>query len=94
LYSLPYTAKLKDLKGENSDRVGADDAIRFSFLLNWGEGIVFPLLRCYLSIRAYLTNLKLSSRGQNLRVFSTKMSPVSCIYTSKFYEWLLALWGE
>lgn len=95
LYSLPYTAKLKDLKGETSNqRVGADDAIGFSFLLNWGEGIVFPLLRCYLSIRAYLTNLKLSSRGQNLRVFSTKMSPVSCIYTSKFYEWLLALWGE
>ena len=62
LYSLPYTAKLKDLKGENSDqRVGADDCIRFSFLLNWAEGIVFPLLRCYLHIRAYLTNLKLSS---------------------------------
>ena len=95
LYSVPYAAKLQDLGEISGQTVEVDsDPTRVSFLLNWAEGIVFPLLRCYLSIRAYLTNLKLSSRGQNLRVFSTKMSPVSCVYTSKFYEWLLALWGE
>ncbi len=95
-YSMPYAAKLKGLReGTNGQGIEFNDnSGRFSFLLDWPEGIAFVLLSRYLRIRAYLSNLRLKSRGQDLRVFEPKISAVSCVYTSNFYEWLRVLWGE
>jgi len=94
IYSTPYARRLRGLNAANGS-LGVDrDSRLFSFVLNWAECIAFPFLSRYLRVRAYLTNLKLKSQGQGLRVFEPKMSKVSCIYTSNFYEWLLRLWGE
>jgi len=94
IYSIPYTAKLKGLKAAKDGWTVERDPRLFSFLLGWTESIAFQFLNRYLRIRAYLTNLKLRSQGQDLRVFEPKMSSVSCVYTSNFYEWLLRLWGK
>lgn len=95
-YSMPYAAKLKELdRGINGQWIETrDDSRRFSFLLDWSEGIAFALLSHYLRLRAYLTNLKLKSQGEGLRVFEPKLSAASCVYTSNFYEWLRTMWGE
>jgi hypothetical protein len=95
-YSEPYTAKLKGL---NIEVEGANAQIErgrgLLFLpLAWAERIMFEFLSRYLRLRAYLSNLKLKSKGQALRVFEPKISADSCVYTSNFYEWLRALWGQ
>lgn len=95
-YSSSYTAKLRELKqevGVQTSEVHVDYP-GSSLVLAWAEGIAFALLSRYLRIRAYLTNLKLASQGQGFRVFQPKLSTVSCIYTSNFYEWLRALWSK
>jgi hypothetical protein len=95
-YSAPYVAKLKRLgpgfngrKMENTDNSG-----RLSFFLDWAEGMAYMFLSRYLRLRAYLTNLKLKSEGQNFRVFDPIITAASCIYTSNFYRWLRTLWVE
>jgi hypothetical protein len=96
IYSMPYAAKLRGLKVE-TDSQGVEverDSRLFSFSFKWAEGIAFVFLSRYLRIRAYLTNLKLRSQGQDFRIFEPKMSAVSCVYTSNFYEWLRGLWGK
>jgi hypothetical protein len=98
LYPSPYVVRLRELaNGLNSSnvvgKVGPTPYSR-SFLAGWAEGIVFVLLSRYLRLRAYLTNLKLTSQGKQLRVFEPRMSAVSCVYTSNFYMWLQALWSE
>jgi hypothetical protein len=95
-HSVAYAAKLIELKdGTDGRRVETKDRSKwFSFPLDWAEAIAYVLLSRYLRIRAYLTNLRLKAQGQNFRVFEPKMSAVSCVYTSNFYEWLRALWEE
>jgi hypothetical protein len=95
-YSAPYEAKLIELNdGTEGRRAETKEKSKwFSFPLDWAETITYVLLSRYLRIRAYLTNLRLKSQGQNFRVFEPKISAVSCVYTSNFYEWLRALWEE
>ena len=96
LYSTPYWEKLR-LIGERLDETEPSEhtgsQLR-SFFLNWAEGIVYATLSRYLQLRAYLANLKLASEGKNLRTFEPIISSASCVYTSNFYRWLRALWGE
>lgn len=95
-YSEPYAAKLRGLNAQvEGANVQADRGTdRLFFPLAWAERIMFEFLSRYLRLRAYLTNLKLKSKGQSLRVFEPKISADSCVYTSNFYEWLRALWGQ
>ncbi len=95
-YAAPYAAKLRALvEGNDSKRVeDQENSDRLSFLLGWGESLTFLVLSRYLRIKAYLTNLKLKSQGKALSVFEPKISAVSCIYSSNFYEWLRTLWGQ
>ena len=95
-YTGPYAAKLKGLRAQvESPDVGTDMGTdRFFLPLAWAERIMFEFLSRYLRLRAYLTNLKLKSTGQAMRVFEPKISGDSCVYTSNFYEWLRALWGQ
>jgi hypothetical protein len=95
-YSIPYAAKLMELTDQiNGQMVETKYRSRwFSFAIDWAEAIAYVLLSRYLRIRAYLTNLRLKSEGQNFRVFEPKISAASCVYTSNFYEWLRGLWEE
>ncbi len=95
-YMTAYISKLKGLgSGAGSQKIGDNaNSDRYSFLLDWAEGIAYVFLSRYLRLRAYLTNLKLKSEGQYLRVFDPIMTAASCIYTSNFYRWLRTLWGE
>jgi hypothetical protein len=95
-YSESYANKLRglELQAEGAN-VEVDAGTGLLFLpLAWAERIMFEFLSRYLRLRAYLTNLKLKSKGQALRVFEPKLSADSCVYTSNFYEWLRALWGQ
>ena len=96
IYSMSYAAKLRGLKIEvEGEGLEVErDGSPFSFSLKWAECIAFVFLSRYLRIRAYLTNLKLRSQGEDFHVFEPKLSAVSCVYTSNFYEWLSGLWGE
>ena len=95
-YSAPYAAKLRGLEQETDpEPIEVTGGARgLSWLLDWAERIAFEFLSRYLRVRAYLTNLKLKSQGQGLRVFQPKLSAASCVYTSNFYEWLRTLWGD
>ncbi len=95
-YSEPYFEKLKLLSDDLNGTVQSskDGSSIISFFLDWVEGVTYTILSRYLRIRAYLTNLKLESEGQKLRVFDPIMTSSSCIYTSNFYRWLRVLWGE
>ena len=95
-YSTPYSEKLKLLRRESSGTIDAAAVASgpTSFFLDWAEQVAYVLLSRYLRLRAYLTNLKLNSEGKNLRAFQPIISHRSCVYTSNFYKWLRALWGE
>ena len=94
-YSMPYAAKLRGLRqGNGAYGAEINDPSRIHFFpLEWAEGIAFALLSRYLRLRSYVTNLRLKSQGESLRVFQPKMDAASCVYTSNFYEWLGTLWG-
>lgn len=93
-YPLPYLAKVRALTQANGHRLENPSGSRSSLILDWAEALAFVFLSRYLRVRAYLTNLKLKSRGQEFRVFEPKISATSCVYTSNFYEWLRSLWGH
>lgn len=96
IYTAPYRDKMSEFEknGINgiSKRERAWAGIEIS--LDWAEGLAYTFLSRYLRLRAYLTNLRLKSEGKNNRVFKPKLSRMSCVYTSNFYEWLHALWGQ
>lgn len=96
LYSAPYAAALKALdQGPlNGVQPRVDQPGLFALFFDWAEGIVYVFLSRYLKLRAYLTNLKLKSQKQKLRIFEPRITPNSCVYTSNFYRWLHSLWGE
>lgn len=96
LYSTPYWQKLRLIGGrlDETEPLGHTSSQLRSFFLDWAEGIVYATLSRYLRLRAYLANLKLASEGKNLRTFEPIISSASCVYTSNFYRWLRALWGE
>jgi predicted nucleotidyltransferase len=95
VYPQPYLARLKQLRqravAEKARTSGHLPAL--SFLIDWAERVTFVFLSRYLSLRAYLTNLELRSRAEQLRVFEPKLTAMSCIYVSNFYRWLQALWS-
>jgi len=95
-YSSSYSATLRALdRAPDGDlSSGVDRTELFLFLGNWIEEVAYFLLSRYLRLRAYLTNLRLKSEGNDLRVFEPIMSESSCVYTSKFYRWLSAIWSE
>lgn len=93
-YPLPYRSKVRALTPANGHQNEYPSDSRSSLILDWAEGLAFVFLSRYLRLRAYLTNLKLKSRGQEFRVFEPKISASSCVYTSNFYEWLRSLWGH
>jgi predicted nucleotidyltransferase len=97
-YSKPYATRLRQLEnGISSLETGSrNDPIAFSasFFVDWAEALAFAFLSRYLQLRAYLTNLKLKSRGLEFRVFQPRLSAASCVYTSNFYRWLQGLWGQ
>ncbi|HUK28534.1 MAG TPA: nucleotidyltransferase domain-containing protein [Candidatus Acidoferrales bacterium] len=95
-YSSSYSATLTGLKmrRERISTMGGHETSFLSFLADWTEGIAYVLLSNYLRMRAYLTNLRLKSEGNNFRVFEPVMSESSCVYTSKFYRWLSAIWSK
>jgi len=89
MHASSYIAKLESLP--NSDR----ESVRkkeIPIVLDWADAFAFFLLSRYLRLRAYLTNLKLKSHGQQMRVFDPLISRNSCVYTSNFYRWLRHLW--
>lgn len=96
MYEAPYFAALKDLKVKSTEKAvleGSADR-RLSLLFDWADGIVYVFLSRYLKLRAYLTNLKLRSSRQDLRIFEPRISRNSCVYTSNFYRWLSSMWGQ
>jgi predicted nucleotidyltransferase len=95
-YYSSYSATLKGLQNDGDGEVitEVDGTGLFSFFAAWTEEIAYVLLSRYLRVRAYLTNLRLKSEGNNFRVFEPIMSESSCVYTSKFYRWLKAIWSE
>jgi predicted nucleotidyltransferase len=96
-YASAYFTKLKELQGNHNGVVFTDDygcTSLSSFFADWAEGVAFVLLSRYLRLRAYMMNLKLKSGGNNLRVFEPVISASSCVYTSNFYRWLSAIWGQ
>ena len=96
LYSNPYWEKLKLLEGyaNGRDRPETTSSGLHCLLLDWADGIFYAALSRYLRIRAYLANIKLGSQGKTAREFEPIISWSSCVYTSNFYRWLHALWGE
>ena len=96
-YPSSYSAALTGLqmdREEGAMATGGHLAGFLSFLVDWTEGLTYVLLSNYLRMRAYLTNLRLKSEGNNFRVFEPIMSESSCVYTSKFYRWLSAIWSK
>ena len=93
MYPKPYASKLSGL-GDNSNRPASASWSLPALILDWTEFVIYALLSRYLKLRAYLTNLRLKSERSELRIFEPSISPNSCVYTSNFYKWLHALWGE
>lgn len=94
--AIPYAEKMKELDQPlDKERI---DRIRnigwFSIVLVWAEAVIFTFLSTYLRLRAYLTNLRLKSERNYLRVFEPRINHRSCVYTSNFYRWLHTLWSE
>ena len=95
-YSEAYYAKLQGLNQDTTAReieIGGEPK-GVSWILDWAEAIAYALLSRYLRVRAYLTNLKFKSQGLGFRVFEPKISAISCVYSSSFYDWLRTLWGN
>jgi len=91
MHAAPYAAKIQSLPS-----VGNEDKTRQiegSIVVDWMEGLAFVFLSRYLRIRAYLTNVKFRSHGQEMRLFHPILTRNSCVYTSNFYRWLRELWG-
>jgi hypothetical protein len=94
-YSGPYWAKLNQLEGE--EETGQKERRNWpvpAILALWADRIAYEMMSRYLRLRAYLANLKIRARGEDLRAFDPVISYSSCVYTSNFYRWLRALWGE
>lgn len=95
LYTVPYGAALQALGKAPTNEVDLKEGHgRFVLFFDWAEAFVYVFLSRYLKLRAYLTNLKLKSQKQELRIFEPRITPNSCVYTSNFYRWLHSLWGE
>ncbi len=57
------------------------------------DAFAYALVGTYLSLRAFLRNLRFASSGDFSRIFRAQISRSSCIYSSNFYVWLQSLWG-
>ena len=93
-YSSSYADALRELQTDHDQVLNSDQTGFLSLFADWTEEIAYVLLSNYLRVRAYITNLRLKSEGKYFRVFEPIMSESSCVYTSKFYRWLSALWSE
>lgn len=92
VHKTAYSSKMNELPLESSNK-GTSAHERFSFFLQWADGIVFVLLKGYLNIRSHIINTKLKSEGQEFRVFDQVMNRHSCMYVSNLYRWLQQLWS-
>jgi len=95
-YSTPYRETLRLLESslEGDGPSNKEQSEVLPFLLVWAEGVSYFMLSRYLRLRAYLTNLRLRSEGNEFRAFEPNISRASCVYTSNFYQWLTSLWGS
>jgi|SRR5208282_765499 len=91
VHKTAYTSKMSQLHDPESSNKGTVTHERFSFFLQWADGIVFVFLRGYLKIRSHIANTKLTSEGQEFRVFDQVMNRHSCMYVSNLYRWLQQL---
>jgi len=91
MHASSYLAKLKSLPSSNLEM---DRKREIPIVLDWADAFSFLFLSRYLRLRAYLTNLKLKSHGQQMRLFDPLISRNSCVYTSNFYRWLRQLWQD
>ena len=89
MHASSYFAKLESLPNPDHESVRKKEV---PIILDWADAFAFFILSRYLRLRAYLTNLKLRSHGQQMRVFDPLISRNSCVYTSNFYRWLRHLW--
>ena len=89
MHASSYVAKLESLPNSDRESVRKKEV---PIVLDWADAFAFFILSRYLRLRAYLTNLKLRSHGQQMRVFDPLISRNSCVYTSNFYRWLRHLW--
>jgi len=92
IHKAAYTSKIDELAPEPSNK-GTVANERFSFFLQWADGVAFVLLRTYLKIRSDIMNAKLKSKGEEFRVFDQVMNRHSCMYVSNLYRWLQQLWN-
>lgn len=91
LHASSYIAKLHSLPISDQEM---DRTREIPIVLDWADAFAFFLLSRYLRLRAYLTNLRLKSHGQQMRLFDPLISRNSCVYTSNFYRWLRQLWQD
>jgi len=91
MHAASYHAKLGSLP--RSDRE-TNRKREIPIVVDWADAFAFFLISRYLRLRAYLTNLKLKSHGQQMRLFEPIISRNSCVYTSNFYRWLRELWQD
>ena len=91
LHASSYHAKLKSLPKSDLEPARPKE---IPIILDWADAFTFFWLSRYLHLRAFLTNLRLESRGQHMRLFEPLISRNSCVYSSNFYGWLRQLWQE
>jgi len=89
MHASSYLAKLGSLPSFDG---GMSPTREIPIVADWADAFAFYFLSRYLRLRAYLTNLKLKSHGQEMRLFDPIISKNSCVYTSNFYRWLRQLW--
>jgi hypothetical protein len=89
-----YASKMSELNDLEPSKKDTAAHERFSFFLQWADGIAFVFLRGYLKARSHITNTKLKSEGQEFRAFDQVMNRHSCMYVSNLYRWLQQLWSR
>ena len=94
VHKTAYISKMSELHKSESLNTGTTTHERFSFFLQWANGVAFVFLRGYLRIRSHITNAKLKSEGLEFRVFDPVMNRHSCMYISNLYRWLHQLWNR
>ena len=94
VHKTAYTSKISKLNGSELSTKSVVTRERFSFFLQWADGVAFVFLAGYLKIRSHITNTKLKSEGKEIRVFDQVRNKHSCMYVSNLYRWLQQLWRQ
>jgi len=94
VHKTAYISKISELHDPELSDKGRVAQERFSFFLQWVDGVAFVFLAAYLKIRSHIANTKLKSEGKEFRVFDQVMNRHSCMYVSNLYRWLQQLWRQ